>query len=222
MERLKQSSYTAKTDHLRRLLDRTRKAGAFSKTRRTWLDFFHVLGQFLWSLGILGQLLWNLAGIAGSLLRYLLSTSTPNLPPPGPFIELESSDAPPSPSRASWVWDILEFLDNDGTSIWSPGYYGVTVHNMVKWSLLFNLVAFWWNPKFKEGYRGYHRHIRGFYDWYKYQALLSIARVLFWFLISYGSPDRIDQSATLGLHIFELVFIIWVCIFGPQTQPSDY
>ncbi len=217
MERLKQSSYTAKTDHLRRLLDKTRKVGDSRKTRKTWLDIFHFLGQLLWTLGVFGQLLWNLADISERFLQSFLGTPTSNWPAPEPLIELESPDVTLF-CLACWVRGVLGLLENDETAMWSPSYYGVTSRHLAKWSFLLSLTSLWWNPKFKEGYRGYHRHIEGFYDWYKYQALLLTARGLFWLMINNGLFDRVDPSAAVGVHMFMLGFTITVCIFGPKPS----
>jgi hypothetical protein len=215
VERLKQSSYTAKTDHLRRLLDKTRQNVAPGKTRKTWLDVFDTLGQICWIVGILEQLFWNFLGISGHVLRRLSDFSTSDLLSSEPLIDPDSEIAL-SP-LASSMQSLLNILDHDGSSMWSPGYYGITVRNLAKWSLVLTLISFWWNPKFKEGYRGYHRHINGFQDWYKYQALLFIARVLFWFMMNYEFLDHVDPSATVGVHIFMLGFTISACILGPKS-----
>ena len=221
VERLKQSSYTAKTDHLRRLLDKTRQNVAPGKKRKSWLDVSHILGEILWILGIFGQLLWNFVGISGHLTRRLSDISTSDLLTSEPLIDPDS-DIAVSPV-ASWMPAVVNILNHDGTSMWSPGHYGIIVRNLAKWSLLLSFISFWWNPKFKEGYRGYHRHIKGFQDWYKYQALLLIARVVFWSMMRYKLLDRVDPSATIGVHIFMLGFTILVYTFGPKSsqQPPN-
>jgi hypothetical protein len=211
VKQLEKSSYEAKADHLRRLLERTRKIGASRTARKTWLDVFHLLGQLLWTLGVFGQLLWNLTGICGHFLRGFSGIPVSHLPSQDPLIEIISS-AIALPFLAYSVRDVLELVDNGGTSMWSPSYYGVTVYNLAKWGFLLSLISFWWNPKFKQGYRGYHRHIGGFYDWYKYQALLLLTRAMFWLAIKYGLFDHIDQSAMVGVHIFMLGFTVGVSI----------
>jgi hypothetical protein len=220
VERLKQRSYTAKTDHLRRLLDKTRQNVVPGNTRKTWLDVFDILGQISWILGVFGQVLWNFVGISGHLVRRFLDMSTSNLLSSEPLIDPDS-DIALSP-LASWMQALLDILDLDGNSIWSTGYYGITLRNLAEWSLLLSFISIWWNPKFKEGYRGYHRHIKGFQDWYKYQFLLLITRVAFWAMMKYELLDRVDPSATFGVHIFMLGFTVSVYTFGPKSQSAAY
>jgi len=216
VERLKQSSYTAKTDHLRRLLDKTRQNVTPKKITRSWLDVFSIVGQISWIMGILGQLLWNSIGISGHLIRRFLDGSTSELLFSDPLIDPDSDNT--LSTLASWIQSTLDILDHDGTSMWSLGYYGITVRNLAKWSLLLSFVSVWWNPKFKEGYRGYHRHIKGFQDWYKYQVLLLIARVIFWYMMMNGLLSRVDPSATVGVHIFMLGFTVSVYNFGSKSN----
>ncbi len=208
VERLKQSSYTAKTDHLRRLLDKTRQNVAPVKARKSWLDVFDVLGQVCWVLGMSGQILWNSMGISGHLLRRLLEISTSDFLYSEPLIDPDLDIA--SSPLTFWMQAVIDILDHDGTSVWSLGYYGINVRHLAKWSLLLSFISFWWNPKFKEGYRGYHRHIKGFQEWYKYQALLLITRVIFWSTMKYELLEGIDPSATVGGNIFMLGFTISV------------
>jgi hypothetical protein len=221
-ERLKQSSYTAKTDHLRRLLDKTRQNVAPGKSKKTWLDVFDILGQISWILGIFGQLLWDFVGTSGHLIRRFLDISTSDIFSSEPLIDPDS-DIALSP-LASWMQAVLNILDYDGNSIRPSGYCGITISNLAKWSLLLSIISIWWNPKFKEGYRGYHRHIKGFQDWYKYQVLLLIARVVFWSLIKYELLDRVDPSATIGVHIFMLGFTVSVYTLAPKSsqQPTNF
>jgi hypothetical protein len=189
------------------------------KTRKTWLDVFDILGQMTWITGVFGQLFSNFVGISRYLIQRLLDIPTSDLLSSEPLIDPDSDNAL-SP-LASWMQAVVNILDHDGTSMWSPDYYGVTVRNLVKWSLFLGFISFWWNPKFKEGYRGYHRHIKGFQDWYKYQALLLIARVVFWFVMKFELLDRVDPSATIGVHVFMLGFTISVRIFGPKSSQQS-
>lgn len=210
-QRLKQSSYTAKTDHLRRLLDKTRKTGMRRKTKKTWLDVFQFLGQVLWTFGIYGQLGWNILGMTGHVLRRLPLSSS-ELP------SMDSTDSLDPKGLASiisfavdWLQTILQSVPNCGLSMPSPDDYK-HFPDLAKWSLLISFVSIWWNPKFKEGYRGYHRHITGFSDWYKHQGLLYVARVLFWVMMRLEAFGQNDAPATFGAHLFMLSFTIYVSL----------
>jgi hypothetical protein len=212
VDRLRQSSYTAKTDHLRRLLDKTRRNGTTHKNKPTWLDAFQFLGQLLWTFGIYGQLAWNVVGISGFLRQLFLDLWS---------IDLSSEDIPISSefdgakawllAVVSWMRNIVDALEGYGIPTdYQSGYQPIP--DLTRWSLLLTMASLWWNPKFKEGVRGYHRHISGFYDWYKYQSFLFIVRSLFWVVMGFKAFSRIDARATLGAHLFMLVFTIMVHI----------
>ena len=56
-ERIKQAAYTARTDTLRRMIDRSRK---LQQTKaRSGLDLAATLGRWLWFAGLVSQLLWH-------------------------------------------------------------------------------------------------------------------------------------------------------------------
>ena len=64
--RIQQAGYTAKTDHLRRIIDRSRRTRA---TRITPLDALDVVGRWLWHAGLALQLLWQSSVINTALAR---------------------------------------------------------------------------------------------------------------------------------------------------------
>src|SRR6185436_4840701 len=66
LERIQQAGYTAKTDHLRRIIDRSRQTRA---GWRTPLDVLDLLGRRLWQAGLALQLLWQLSVICAVLAR---------------------------------------------------------------------------------------------------------------------------------------------------------
>lgn len=218
VKRLKQSSYTAKTDHLKRLLDKTRQHVTPGKTKKSWLDFFDILGRIFWIVGFFGQFLCNSVGLSRHITRRLSEISTSNLPSSDPLIDpdLYITISP----LAVLMQSMQKILGHDGTSIWSLEYYGVTISHLSQWSMLVSSLAIWWSPKFKEGYRGYHRHIKGFQDWYKYQSLLFIVRTIFWYMMRHELLDRIDPSAAIGTYIFMLCFTISVYTLG--SEPSHW
>jgi len=216
IERLKQSSYTAKTDHLRRLLDKTRQNVAPRKKRKSWLDVFDILGETFWTVGVFGQLLWNFVVLFGHLMHRFLHISISDLLSSDPLTDPDSDIT--FSTLTTLMQPMLDIMKYDGNTMCSLGYQGIAVRNLAKWSLLLSFLSIWWNPKFKEGYRGYHRHIKGFQDWYKYQVLLLIARVAFWYMLKYQLLDRIDPSATIGVHIFMLGFTILVSTPGSKSS----
>jgi len=64
--RIQQAGYTAKTDHLRRIIDRSRKTRVSTTTP---LDALDVLGRRLWHTGLALQLVWQLSAIHATLAQ---------------------------------------------------------------------------------------------------------------------------------------------------------
>ena len=55
---LREASYTARTDHLRRMMDRTRTRQQETR-RRGILDVFDIAGRWTWNLGFMLQFWWH-------------------------------------------------------------------------------------------------------------------------------------------------------------------
>jgi hypothetical protein len=201
-------------------LDKTRQKIAPAKSGKSWLEVFDILGRAFYFVGVLGQLLWNFAGASVYLLWRSSNILNFDLLHSEPLIDPDSDIV--LSSLGSWIQAALDILYNDGTSTWSPKYSGIDACSLARGALLFTFLSFWWNPKFKEGYRGYHRHIKGFQDWYKYQALLLVARVVFWFVMKYELLHGVGPSATFGVHIFMLGFTLLVSTPKPQNCLAIY
>jgi hypothetical protein len=63
IERLEQAGYTAKTDHLRRMMDRSR-AGRQASKQWTYLDLFNTAGRWIWLSSLVFELLWHASSIS--------------------------------------------------------------------------------------------------------------------------------------------------------------
>ncbi|KAE8453110.1 hypothetical protein EG329_012297 [Mollisiaceae sp. DMI_Dod_QoI] len=63
LERMRAASKTAKSDHLRRLMEKTRARTATATNAYTFFDLVLLLGKWLWYIGLGGQLLWNIMAL---------------------------------------------------------------------------------------------------------------------------------------------------------------
>ncbi|KAE9377775.1 hypothetical protein N431DRAFT_398819 [Stipitochalara longipes BDJ] len=63
LERMREAGRTAKADHLRRLMDRSRVRKSASVTQLSVSGFITSTGKWLWYLGLLGQILWNITAL---------------------------------------------------------------------------------------------------------------------------------------------------------------
>lgn len=66
--RIEQSAYTAKTDVLRRMIDRSQQHKVI--TRRSWLDVMDTIGRWMWRAGYALELLSHVAGLAVLSFQY--------------------------------------------------------------------------------------------------------------------------------------------------------
>src|SRR5947208_3599249 len=58
-ERIRATGYAAKTDHLRRMMERTKARGRRKRTPG-WRDVVLIFGKMGWWVSLMGQLWWNL------------------------------------------------------------------------------------------------------------------------------------------------------------------
>lgn len=59
LARMREAGRTAKADHLRRLMDRSRARKSVAVSSLSVSSFFDFTGKCLWYMGLLGQILWN-------------------------------------------------------------------------------------------------------------------------------------------------------------------
>jgi hypothetical protein len=146
-QRLEQSAYTAKTDLLRRMLDRSASARG-STTTQGWLEVFDAAGRWLWISGHVLQLVWHVVVVHDLLLQYFIWAGVDDnlstfrlLRTCGPLLgRLPSAD------------------------------------RLLGWSILATFLGVWWNPRFVQIFRGFTRHISGVSQWYIFQAMAVIFR----------------------------------------------
>ena len=174
-ERIRATGYAAKTDHLRRLMERTRGEGIPQEIPRL-KSLAVFVGGIAWTLSIAGQLMWD--GIA------ILSHEHDHG-------ELLDEDA--SASFASCLQQAMR------GSAFSPGCISST-NTLARSALVLGLLSFWWNPKIQERLTRTGGRILGKSEYYKLQAILLTARCLAWaYLVELPSKEPASQ-AVKGMH----------------------
>ncbi|RKF83917.1 hypothetical protein GcM3_005025 [Golovinomyces cichoracearum] len=73
LQRLRKAGKTAKADHLRRLMEKSR-VGRFNKTKKT-IFITDLLGKTLWKVGLSGQLVWSFMNILHATFCDIFSQS---------------------------------------------------------------------------------------------------------------------------------------------------
>ncbi|TQV94309.1 hypothetical protein V2A60_002656 [Cordyceps javanica] len=118
-DRIRQAGYTAKTDHLRRMMDKSRGRKA---TQRTGiLELASSLGGWLWRGGLAAQLLWHLLHILQALERL--------------------DDGMYDPDNANMYAALLAAAKT--ASVWLPDG-----DVLIRMSIAAAILSSWWNPHF--------------------------------------------------------------------------
>ena len=183
-ERIKAAGYAAKTDHLRRMMDRTRGHG-IEYGNGTWISPLVTLGGVGWFLSQAGQFLW-------SGLSLLESTEGHH------GLRDEQNYA----AASVCLQRVMRGLGSvsDCTEV---------LYSAAGLALLFGILTSWWNPVLRE--TSERRNVRavGTAEFYQLQCMLFIMRcAIWWYLPSYDlSPHQIRAA-----HMFLLVFLTIVSI----------
>ncbi|KAH6657657.1 Ima1 N-terminal domain-containing protein [Truncatella angustata] len=170
-QQLQKASYTAKTDHMRRMINRT-KERRHQARKQTTLDYVDLAGKWSWHVAFVLQFMWHLT-VLGAL-----------------FIERDGQGL-----LENWAIALLRTAC-------------VFVLNMLpssavflKWAINMSLVAFAWNPRFKQAIRGFTSHILGFRQWYTYQLVILLIRCACLFLSQYNDVNGIPAAQQIGAHL---------------------
>jgi hypothetical protein len=112
---MREAGKTAKTDYLRRLMERTRERRSKNVNKITLSGTLESLGKCVWYVGLAGQLLWNIMALAAAVLH--LSTVAPDSLDPIPalmFLEAIISVS------TSVTWARSSLFCSIATMWWNP------------------------------------------------------------------------------------------------------
>ncbi|KAL2175354.1 Ima1 N-terminal domain-containing protein [Thermothelomyces heterothallicus CBS 202.75] len=186
-QRLEKAQYTAKTDLLRRMLDRS--ASARSRvTTRGWPERFDAAGRWLWIAGFVLQLGWHAVVVHSLLSQYL--------------IWAEADDA-------RFPFRLLRICGPLVGSLPSD-------ERLLGWSSLATILGVWWNPRFSQVYRGFTRHINGVSKWYCFQAMAVGLRVCLRRIDGLTTPDPALLSTQTAAHALALTFALLILTLAPR------
>jgi hypothetical protein len=172
-ERIRATSYAAKTDHLRRLMERSRSR-PLARRVWTWKHFVVYAGALAWWLGLAGQVLWN--GF-------------------GALAVLGEGDSE-SREGMALLRCLLRGVTTGGVD---PGCREA-VFPFASMSLLLGILALWWNPCQSARLRGSPGRVRGLGEYYRLQAILIGSRILVWFVLGRDRDPKLDASMVRAIH----------------------
>lgn len=177
-EAIQRADYTAKTDHLRKMVEMSRARLRGPAPRRSLVDWMHLTVRLVWWSGLLLQLLWHLKTVARVLEQSDSGMSDPD-------------DSGPWSLAAKWLGVGASYLPPDDVLLW--------------WSLATSLATVWWNPKFVQASRGYTRQLSGFRKWYAFQLVIILGRLALSRMDVSGLPRNAQlsaQAAAAGMSTF--------------------
>ncbi|KAI8957913.1 Ima1 N-terminal domain-containing protein [Daldinia sp. FL1419] len=170
-KKLGEASYTAQTDHMRRMMDRTRSSRREVK-RRGILDMVDWVGRWAWNLGFALQFAWHIAMLWSLII--------------GQY----------APSGAdSRIATILKTVYQYGNARLPH------TDRFMSWAIIFGLCSLPWNPRFKQTIRGFTAHYLGFKHWYTYQFLILLVRFAGLSMAQYSSSEGLQIPAQLGAQL---------------------
>ena len=181
-ERIRAAGYAAKTDHLRRMMDRTRGHG-IQYRNASWGSPLVTLGGVGWFLSLAGQILWDGLSLFGSMeehhgLRDVQNTSS-------------GSVCLQQVMRGSGsISDCTELL-----------------HSTVGLALLLGVLSSWWNPMLQQTLRRKGGRAVGTAEFYQLQGMLLIVRCVTWWYLP-GAALEVEKTKAAHLSLLVLIAIV--------------
>ncbi|KAI8949293.1 hypothetical protein F4801DRAFT_553578 [Xylaria longipes] len=189
--KLNQASYTAKADHLRRMMDRTRSQRTDTR-RRGPLDLIDFLGKVSWYAGFALQAVWHVTVV------FLLSTESYASTRDGHWIPVTLGAF----HRMSAL--MLPYSDR-----------------FMQWAINLGMCSFPWNPRFKQSIRGFTAHILGFRQWYTYQLLVLFVRFVALSIAQYSKAQGLPATTQLSAQFVISLFMIHVYRTAKKSIHTD-
>ncbi|KAI0116435.1 hypothetical protein GGR51DRAFT_317500 [Nemania sp. FL0031] len=186
-KKLHEASYIAQTDHLRRMMDRTRSQRKEVK-RHGPLDVLDFLGKLSWYAAFTLQAAWHVIVVS------LLLTE--------PYA---------SAKDGHWALVALGAFHRMGAPIMPH------MDRIMQWSIHIGMCSFPWNPRFKQSVRGFTTHILGFRQWYTYQLLILMMRFVALSIVQYSKSQRLPATTQLGLQLVIPLIMIYVYVKAKET-----
>ncbi len=180
-ERIRAAGYAAKTDHLRRMMDRTRGYG-IQYRNPSWSSPLVTLGGVGWFLSVAGQILWGGLSL---------------------FEPMEEShglrDAQDPASGSGCLQQVMRGSGSmsDCTEL---------LHQAVGLALLLGVLSSWWNPVLQETLRRKGGRAVGTAEFYQIQGMLLIVRcVTWWYLPGFALNVQKTKAAHLSLLVLAAI-----------------
>lgn len=182
-ERIRAAEYVAKTDHLRRMMEKTRGSGMQRRYDQTgWRGVVVLLGGLAWWGSILGQALWH--------FLWMMAAPIPDL-----FEESDEGDL-------SVVHCVRQAMTGLLVSRNCPLAAAALLHG----GITLGILSIWWNNQLLKKLRGSGFRLVGLNEYYKLQVVMLVMRIAAAWGLQEGAGwmRQLDVSAVRGAHAFVL------------------
>ncbi|KAG2418461.1 hypothetical protein HFD88_001562 [Aspergillus terreus] len=197
-DRIRQAGYEAKSDHLRRMMDRS-KAGRAARQARNWnwrslLVFAGAIGY--WT-SIAGQFSWNM------------------------WSALDTEDALRDPDEAVEPSSIVSCVHQVLETRRVPASCSVDLAPYAGLALVAGILSIWYNPKLRLKVEGRGGRFVGLGEYYKVQLIVMVVRCAFWGVMRDPSSSGLEPTLPPALHIFMVFFTILSVIISRRIVKYD-
>ncbi|KAE8147285.1 Ima1 N-terminal domain-containing protein [Aspergillus avenaceus] len=191
--RIRQTGYEAKSDHLRRMMDRSKAGRAARHARRwNWRSLLVFTGAICYWASIAGQLSWDLWGA--------LADGSP----------LKSDEPLAQPSIISCV---RQSLQNRRV----PSPCSVDLSPYAGLSLIAGILSLWYNPKLRLKVEGRGGRFVGLGEYYQVQLIVMVVRCVFWALLRDPSSSGLQPNLPPTLHTFMFIFVFLAVLLSRRV-----
>lgn len=174
---IQRAGYAAKADHLRRLMDKSRRYGVAKPSR--WKVYILHIGLFAFHASIFGQIAW----------------SVPNA------LLMDNDDALSSTLDGHGASGLIECARQICKSGLSSIQCSNTVAPVGGVALLLGLLSLWWNPKWQHKLEGRRGRLRGLKDFYQLQVGGLVFRFLAWVWLQSPRTLNFPPSTIRAFHV---------------------
>ncbi|KAF5001827.1 hypothetical protein FGRMN_802 [Fusarium graminum] len=190
---IRRAGYTAKTDHLRRMMEKSR--GRKSAPEKTGaLDWVDSLGKGLWWGGLAMQMLWHVKAVSYALEHQDVGMYDPD----------DTSWQTMAVTGLSWAVTFLPPADT-----------------LINCAVVASILSAWWNPQFVQVARGFSRHLLGFTQWYSFQVLIVFFRFLFRRVLEMDGGQAKSRNAQLSAHLVMSVVMVMIYSSAKRSIKVD-
>ncbi|KAJ5084392.1 hypothetical protein NUU61_008971 [Penicillium alfredii] len=185
-QRIRQTGYEAKADHLRRMMDRSRASKAARRARnRNWRSVLVLTGALGYWSSVVGQLAWDVMSALTAIQIPEGSDTSPVTPP-------------------SWVSCVRRTVEMRRV----PGQCAFDLAPSAGLALVAGSLSLWWNPKLRMKVEGIGGRFAGLGEYYKVQLIALVVRCVFWAVLKDPSASGLEPTLPPALHMFMIIFTV--------------